>query len=233
MSAGVRIFAALAVSALGLGAIKGLQIIGAAPEVFDAAAWAADAPKADAAAPKDDHGDDHGEANAALEEKPEACAAPSGPPSLAERSGLTASELRVLQSLSERRREMDARSSELDTREALLLAAEQRVEERRDALVELRDEINALLGQLDEAEEQQLAGLVTTYEKMKAKDAAAIFAALDPDILLRVASRMKETSIASILAEMDPRAAGELTVRLATRLDSPESAADLAAAREG
>ena len=105
----------------------------------------------------------------------------------------------------------------------LIEAAERRVEERIGELRALETRIEELLLMRDEEEEAQLASLVSVYENMRAKDAARIFDTLDNQILVDVASRMREQRIALILAEMSPQAAQELTVMLATRLVPPDT----------
>ncbi len=135
--------------------------------------------------------------------------------------GLSLAEVQVLESLSERREVLDARENEMVMRERLIEAAERRVEERINELRTLEARIQDLLLFRDEAEEAQLASLVSVYENMRPKDAARIFDTLDETILVDVVSRMREQRIALVLAEMQPRAAQELTVMLATRLVAP------------
>ncbi len=135
--------------------------------------------------------------------------------------GLSREEIQVLESLSERRSALEERERELATRERLIEAVERRTEERIEELRSLQAQIEDLLIQRDEDEEAQMASLVGVYETMRAKDAARIFERLDTEILVDVTSRMREARIAPILAEMDPAAAQDLTVLLATRLDIP------------
>jgi len=153
----------------------------------------------------------------------------ASPVSLADRSGLSLSELRVLRSLSQRRRDLDAREADLLDREGLLQAAEGRVEERVGELRAIETRISNLLGQLDEAEEAQINGLVALYSQMKSDDAARIFVALDEDILLVVAARMTEQKLAPILADMPVADAAALTVQLARLHRAPETMDALAA----
>ena len=54
------------------------------------------------------------------------CAAPT----LAEMAGLSAAEVQVLQALGERREALELRGTQLETQDALMLAAEQRLNER-------------------------------------------------------------------------------------------------------
>lgn len=135
--------------------------------------------------------------------------------------GLSLAEIQVLESLSERREELDQRASELNMRERLIEAVERRTEERIEELRSLEAHVMDLLLQRDEDEEAQMASLVSVYETMRPKDAATIFEDLDTGILVGVASRMRNARLAPILAEMEPESARDLTILLATRLDIP------------
>jgi len=144
----------------------------------------------------------------------------------------SASEVDVLTSLSKRRAELDAREQDLATREALLDAAEKRVDGKIADLKTLQSDIEKVLGQRDAEAQKQLDALVKTYSSMKPKDAARIFNALDDSVLLAVAGQMKPDVLAAILASMNPDAAQKLTVKLAGRLKLPEEASPAAAAPE-
>jgi flagellar motility protein MotE (MotC chaperone) len=135
----------------------------------------------------------------------------------------TAAELEVLQKLSARREQLEARAGELDLRENLLRAAEKRLDDKIGRLKDLEAQIQGLLKQHDEQTEAKLKSLVKMYETMKPKDAARIFEELDLDILLDVAERMREQKMAPILADMSPAKAKEVTVELARRRQLPET----------
>ena len=135
---------------------------------------------------------------------------------------LTRSELRLLQELSARRQDLMDRERQLDQREALLDAAESRFEEKFVELAALRDQLQGLLKQHDEAQEAKLASLVRIYESMKPKDAARIFDNLDMDVLLDVVVRMKESRSAAVLAEMQPDRAKEVTLQLVDQRSLPQ-----------
>lgn len=130
---------------------------------------------------------------------------------------LTEAELKVLQELSKRRTQLDQRERNIDMRAGLLKAAEKRIEEKITQLKALQASLNSKIKKRDEKTDPQMKSLVKIYEKMKAKDAARIFARLDLDILLEVIRRMKEAKSAPILAAMDPSKAKEVTVELARR----------------
>ena len=69
----------------------------------------------------------------------------------------------------------------------------------------------------EDAEAQRLKNLVTTYENMKAKDAARIFDRLEMRILVEVASLINPRRMSDILGQMSSEAAERLTVELANR----------------
>jgi flagellar motility protein MotE (MotC chaperone) len=127
----------------------------------------------------------------------------------------------VFQRLTERREELDRRSRELDQRDALLSAAQQRIDQKVAELTELRTNIEGLLRQVDEKQTAQLESLVKIYETMKPKDAARIFEALEMPVLLDVIERMREGKSAPVLAAMDPLKAKEVTASLVERRALP------------
>ncbi len=139
---------------------------------------------------------------------------------------ISESEVRVLESLSERRTQIEAREKDLALQMTLLAATEKRVQGRIDELKQMEARIKDLLGQRDEQAEAQIASLVKVYENMKAKDAARIFENLEKRILLSVAGRMREQKVAAILAQMQPESAQALTVMLAQRFTDLETGLD-------
>jgi flagellar motility protein MotE (MotC chaperone) len=140
-----------------------------------------------------------------------ACAAPG----FAESAGLSPSEVQVLQSLGARRELLDQRAVEMDTRQELLAAAERRVEERLTELRRLETRVQELMVSVDEEQNKRMAGLVDVYQRMRAKDAAAVFDALEEDVLVEVASRMRQANLAEVMGKMDPARARRLTILLA------------------
>lgn len=137
---------------------------------------------------------------------------------------LTTEDLAILQQLSDRRAELDARARDLDTREQALLVVQRRVEDRIAELKALQVELEASVVRHDEVQEEQLKSLVKIYENMKPKDAAPIFDTLESSILLDVIERMKEAKVAPILALMNADRAREVTQDLARRRELPPTA---------
>lgn len=137
-----------------------------------------------------------------------------GPPATLEIGGSSA-ERKVLESLGDRRRELDDREKKFDLREQVLKATEQRLDERLKEIAAAEARLKSADAEKKKKQEEELQGLVIMYESMKAKDAARIFDRLDLDVLLRVAGQMKPRKMADVLARMSPEAAERLTVALA------------------
>jgi flagellar motility protein MotE (MotC chaperone) len=198
--------------ALGLGVV-GLAQVGRV--AFDAtnAMAAGEAPKKEVAAP------------AAPAEGAAATAPKAGPPmclpvDLAKEAGISAAEFRLLQTLQERRQTLDTRERDIVTRENLLATTDTKIRERMNALKAVEGNLQKLLGQVDDLESQRITSLVRVYEKMKPKDAAAVWEGLDTEVLLKIAQKMKEQPLSLILAKMSPERAREVTRRLA-EIDAP------------
>jgi flagellar motility protein MotE (MotC chaperone) len=133
----------------------------------------------------------------------------------------TDEEVDVLQQLAKRREELDVRARQLDEREVLLQAAEQRMEQKMAELTALQTTVEELLKQRSEQEEAELMSLVKMYENMKPKAASKVFEEMDMDVLLDVVGRMNERKVAPILALVTPTRAKEITFELAQRRQLP------------
>jgi flagellar motility protein MotE (MotC chaperone) len=131
-------------------------------------------------------------------------------------------EVQLLQSLARRRDELDKRASEIDQRDALLQAAEQRINEKIAKLSSMEQTIDEAFKKQDQLDDTKLKSLVKIYETMKPKEAARIFEQLDLPVLLDVIERMKESKTSPVLASMDPLKAKAVTLALAARHPSPE-----------
>ncbi|MBS0472949.1 MAG: hypothetical protein JSR60_17900 [Proteobacteria bacterium] len=140
-------------------------------------------------------------------------------------TGGSPAEADVMSGLAQRRAELDARERALTMRENLLKAGEARVDQKVVALKQLQGDITALLAKRDQAQDDQIKSLIKTYSAMKPKDAARIFNTLNDDVLVPVAKGMKSDVLAPVLAAMYPDAAQKLTVKLASLLKLPDTAA--------
>jgi flagellar motility protein MotE (MotC chaperone) len=197
--------------AIAIGGVVLVRAVGIAPGLFQGAvAWAEEAVPAE------------GEA-APPRPVPAVCALT--PEQLAEQAGISPAELRVIQSLKDRRGELDIRDNDFATMLPLMAAAEQKLDERIKALEAVRAEVQTLLGQVDEKEKAEIDRLVAVYSAMRPKDAAAVFTTLSDDVRLPVAAAMRPRSLAAIMSQMPPAAARELTEKLARRFEAQQRAA--------
>lgn len=129
----------------------------------------------------------------------------------------------VLESLNQRRQELEARARDLDMRESLLAAAEKRIEARLSELKDVEARLNAGARKHDDMEAAQFKGLVTMYENMRPKDAAKIFDRLDLKIQVDLVAQMNPRKMSDILAQMSPETAERLTTEIARRSGSSTS----------
>ncbi len=202
--------------AVAIGGVVAVRAAGVAPDLFQGAtAWAQEA------VVKEGEG-------AKPEPKPAAVCALT-PEQLAQQAGISPAELRIIQSLSKRRDALDARDADFATTLPLMVAAEQKLDAKLQALEALKSEIGALVGQVDEKEKAEEDRLVAVYSAMRPKEAAAVFATLDDGVRLPVASAMRPRTLAAIMAQMPPAAARELTEKLAKRFQAQQYAARAAA----
>ena len=151
---------------------------------------------------------------------------------LAKEAGLSPAELQVLQSLGERRGQLDAREQSLETQLALLAAAETKLDAKVKALDDLKAQIETLMGAAEEREDAEVARMVKVFEGMKPKDAAARMTVLSDEVRLPIAAAMKERALSAMLAAMPPNEAKKLTESLAGRFEAARALAKGAPAAE-
>ena len=136
-------------------------------------------------------------------------------------------EAEILNRLQQRREVLEQREKQLDLRESLLKAADQKVESRIE-------ELKALEARIKQAETggsdlQNIKQLAILYETMKPKDAARVFERLDMGVLLPVAQTIPPRKLAEIIAQMSPGSAEKLTIELARGPGSTSRATPVAA----
>ncbi len=226
----IRLFAVLAILAIGLAALKALSI---SSEIL----MALDPAKPAFAAASKEKASKHKESKPAkrmpdITEEAEPVAETCKSPGFAEQVGLSEQELRVVMRLSERREELDSREQDLKTREAVVLLSEAKLDERLEQIEAAIAKYDERIGQLDELEEARVRQVVKTYETMKPRSAAVIFNTLNDKVLLQVATRMKPQSMAKILAAMDTQRATNLTIKMTEQFARPENAEALLAGND-
>ena len=126
-------------------------------------------------------------------------------------------ERRILENLAGRRASIEKREEELAAREAVLSAAELRLDDKIAAYETERAALTAMREEKDAGDSAEIASIVSAYERMKPKDAAVIFNALDEEILVPLAAGMRTQALSGVLAEMMPENARRLTKLLAER----------------
>ena len=158
--------------------------------------------------------------------KPEAAPAPSAPASIdggapaapeAPKPAFSPGERAVLESLAQRRQELETRAREMEVRESLLKAAEKRVEVRLQELRELETRLTGIANKKDEAEAARFKSLVSMYENMKAKDAAKVFDRLNMRVLIELVNGINPRRMSDILGQMSPEVVERLTLEIANR----------------
>ncbi len=127
---------------------------------------------------------------------------------------LTRSEMDLLKELSKRRDSLDKEKTDLNVREQVLKATENKIDKKVVELKALQTQLEDLMKQYEKKENSKILSLVKIYETMKPKDAAKIFNELEMPVLLRVVSNMKEVKVAPVIASMDPAKARELSIEL-------------------
>ena len=132
-------------------------------------------------------------------------------------STLSKAEIETLQRLAERRDLIDKREREIEAKDGLLKAAESRIDGKIAELQDLEKNIKGLLQQYDGQKQQELDQLVRIYSAMKPKEAAAIFETLDMPTLLGIVQKMKDRTVAPIMAAMSPAKATALTEEITSR----------------
>lgn len=139
------------------------------------------------------------------------------PPPQRDRQQFSQVELDILQSLSQRREELDEFAREMDLKEKVLATTELRINDKLAEITKLKNDVTVLLKQYEGEEQTHLSSLVKIYENMKPKDAAAIFNEMDIHILLDVIDLMSERKVAPVLAGMTPDKARQVTEELAEK----------------
>lgn len=225
----LRLLPVVAVGMGGLLAVKALAGAEAIPNLLAPAAHAESAPAK--SAPKPAAGQAAAGQPAARPAPAQACLPTAAV--LAREAGVSPSELRILQTLGERRGQLDQREQAVDTQTKLMTAAELKLDAKIKALMALKGELQALTTQANAQKAAEADRLVTVYEKMKPKAAAPIFATLEDSVRLPVAAKLRPQTLAAILAEMSPAEAKKLTERLAARLAQTDTAAARAQAALG
>jgi len=175
-----------------------------------------------------------GSTHGAPKEKKEEAPKPAAPDTKAdgtvikpEENQVSPAEKAILERLQTRRQELEARAREIDIRESLLRAAEQRIQSKTEEMKAIEGRISGAQAAKAEADNARFKSIVTMYENMKPKDAAKVFDRLEMSVLLEIASQIAPRKMSDILGLMTPEAAERLTVELARRAGADKAEASV------
>lgn len=149
----------------------------------------------------------------AVKSPPAQAASTPSPPAKPQESAPTADA--VLTDLRKRSQELDAREAALRTRESVVAAAAQKLDQRIAELKALQARLEQLGARQHARDDADWLALVSLYEKMKPRDAARIFNDLDMGVLVKLLDRMNGRRASAILAAMTPDKARDTTDELA------------------
>jgi len=118
-----------------------------------------------------------------------------------------------------------------EQREAALIEAERKLENRRQTLNRSKSDILAKIDELENLEarlaatlaiadsgaEDDINKLAIVYENMKAKDAAELFSVMTPNFAAGFLSRMQPEAAAAVLSELEPDTSHAISIIFAGR----------------
>ena len=126
-------------------------------------------------------------------------------------------ELGLLAELRTREERVIAREAELNDRDRALALARTEIDRKLAELEAAETSLSETLTMADKAADEDVARLVSVYERMKPKDAAALFTEMDPDFAAGFLARMRPELAASVMAGLAPDKAYTISVVLAGR----------------
>lgn len=134
---------------------------------------------------------------------------------------MTRAEVQLLTDLAKRRQVLDERERRVAEREAILTATEGQMRDQQVQLLQIKQEIEALVQRYEADGKDDLASLIETYRQMKPRSAALIWNDMDLDTLVPIARGIPPRQIAPVIAAMEPEKARLLTRELAVREQLP------------
>lgn len=130
---------------------------------------------------------------------------------------MSESQIKLLLSLSSRRKQIEKKEDKLEQDSAVLELIEKRIEEQLKKLENLKGSIESSVKKYDEQENKKVLELVKIYEGMKPAAAASIFNELPMSVLIPVIQQMNKRKVAPILAQMEVKKVKNLTTKLAQK----------------
>lgn len=123
----------------------------------------------------------------------------------------------LITALTEREAQVLEREKQLEMRMRALSVADAEIEKRLASLSQTESALRATLSLADEASEKDIMRLVSVYENMKPKGAAALFEEMEPGFAAGFLGRMRPDTAAEVMAGMSPQTAYSISVILAGR----------------
>lgn len=124
---------------------------------------------------------------------------------------------RMLKELQAKEAVLNEREKEIESRLKAIEIADAALERKLAELIEVEKSLSETLALADGAAEADISRLVDVYEKMKPKDAAALFEEMDPAFASGFLARMNANSAAGIMAKLSPQTAYTISALLAGR----------------
>jgi flagellar motility protein MotE (MotC chaperone) len=123
----------------------------------------------------------------------------------------------LLKALNARKTRLDQREAQMRERMRALAVAEEEIAAKMQELVKAEESLSATIALADSAADDDITRLVSVYQAMKAKEAAALFETMNPDFAAGFLGRMEPGAAAGIMARLSPEAAYSVSVILAGR----------------
>lgn len=112
--------------------------------------------------------------------------------------------------LQKKKEALDRRERSIKARETDIQAAEVRISEELAKLEQIRNEMRQAMQDLDAQQLEEVERLVSMFEKMRGKKAAAILEQADREVAVAVIRRMRNKQAGEAMAAMNPDTAAEL-----------------------
>jgi flagellar motility protein MotE (MotC chaperone) len=129
----------------------------------------------------------------------------------------TETEQKILTSLSERQKLLNARSLELDRRENKLKSLQEDIQQQVTQLEKLQLAIKKDIEKKKIQDDSQLEKAVALYSKMDAATAAESISKLDRGIAVNILKQMKEKQASLVLASMGASESANLIAEMTTK----------------
>jgi len=124
---------------------------------------------------------------------------------------------RLVSAIRNRQQQLNRREAQIEDRMKALEIADDVVNRKLAALVAAEEKLSSTLALADGASEDDLARLTDVYQKMKPKDASALFEEMAPEFAAGFLGRMRPENAANIMAGLTPKSAYTVSVILAGR----------------